>query len=311
MANSIGSTSKVTFQRRGWVNVILMIVLVAVCIFVVCPEADAAPGGQFVKQALKSKYGRIGGIIVGGLMLIAFVLFLPLILYVQYKEWAGIRKTKSDLARLAMKYNRFEWTALRAQIKQTVTDVAKVWASGDLSSVCSSMTADYFNSQQELLQRWVDEGKQIVYRLEKIQRIEPLAVSVEDEETHSWIRVLVSVDCVDYMRDQHTREVIKGEIGTTSGFESVWVFVHQKKEWLLSGIEQGSTSLSWASEKNRIDTSYLDSIWSKRQKTSGTSKVPTRTGAKSQTASSDLETDQPTAKPKQRLVRKPSSDEDQ
>ena len=311
MANSISSSAEITSRRHRWVKLILMIVLVAVCIFIICPEADAAPGGQFVKQALKSKYGRIGGLIVGGLMLIAFILFLPLILYVQYKEWAGIRKTKSDLAKLAMKYNWFEWTALREQIKQTVRDIAKVWASGDLSSVSSSMTEDYFNSQQELLRRWVDEGKQIVYRLEKIQRIEPLAVSVEDEETHSWIRVLVTVDCVDYMRDEHTREVIKGDIGTTSGFESVWVFVHQKKEWLLSGIEQGSTSLSWASEKNRIDTSYLDSIWSKRQKTSGTVKAPARTGAKSQTASRDLKTDQPTAQPKQRLIRKPSRDEDE
>ena len=311
MANPIGTSTETTFRRRGWVKLILMIVLVAVCIFVVCPEADAAPGGQFVKQALKSKFGRIGGIIVGGLMLIACILLFPLILYVQYKEAAGIRKTNNDLAVLAEKYNWFEWTTLRTRVKQAVKEIANVWATGDLSSVSSFMTSDYFASQQELLRRWLDEGKQIVYRVEKIQRIEPLAVSVEDEETHSWIRVLVKVDCVDYMRDRHTLEVIKGEVGTTTGFESVWVFVYQNGEWLLSGIEEGSTSFAWAKEKNRIDTSYLDSVWNKKQKVGNAAKASARTGTKSQAASRDSKTNQPIAQPKQRLIPKPTRDEDQ
>ncbi len=311
MANSISSSADASFRCRGWVKLVLMLVLIAVCIFVICPEADAAPGGQFVKQALKSKFGRIGGIIVGGLMLIACILLSPLILYVHYKKSAGIRKTKGDLAVLAEKYNWFEWTALRTRIKKVVRDIAKVWDSGDLSSVSSCMTSDYFASQQELLQRWLDEGKQIVYRLEKIQHIEPLAVSVEDEETHSWIRVLVTVDCVDYMRDRHTLEVIKGEVGMTTGFRSVWVFVYQNREWLLAGIEEGSTTLSWASAKNRIDTSYLDSVWNKKQKVGSAAKGAARTGTKSQAASRDSKTDQPTAQPKQRLIPKPTRDEDQ
>ena len=311
MSNSIGSSVETSSHRRGWINLTLLIVLVAVCFFACCPEAEAAPGGQFVKQMLSSKYGRIGGIIVGGLLFVAFILLLPLILYVKYKESAGIRKTKRDLAALADKYDWFEWTAIRARIKQAVRGIAKVWASGDLSSVSSFMTADYFSSQRELLTRWLDEGKQIVYRLEKIQRIEPLAVSVEDAETHSWIRVLVTVDCIDYVRDQYTHEVVKGDVGTTSGFESVWLFVHQNGEWLLNGIEQGSTSLTWASEKNRVDTSYLDNVWSKRQTTGGSARVSTRVGAKSQSAARDSKTNQPTAQPTQRLVPKPSRDEDE
>ena len=226
-------------------------------------------------------------------MLIACILLLPLILYVQYKEAAGFRKTKYDLAVLAEKYNWFEWTTLRTRVKQAVKEIANVWATGDLSSVSSFMTSDYFASQQELLRRWLDEGKQIVYRVEKIQRIEPLAVSV------------------DYMRDRHTLEVIKGEVGTTTGFESVWVFVDQNGEWLLSGIEEGSTSFAWAKEKNRIDTSYLDSVWNKKQKVGNAAKASARTGTKSQAASRDSKTNQPIAQPKQRLIPKPTRDEDQ
>ena len=138
-----------------------------------------------------------------------------------------------------------------------------------------------------------------------------VGVSVEDEETHSWIRVLVTVDCVDYMRDRHTLEVIKGEVGTTTGFRSVWVFVYQNQEWLLAGIEEGSTTLSWASAKNRIDTSYLDSVWNKKQKVGSAAKAPARKGTKSQAASRDSKTNQPTAQPKQRLIPKPTRDEDQ
>ncbi|MBS0206484.1 MAG: hypothetical protein JSS49_26650 [Planctomycetes bacterium] len=311
MYNPIRATAMMNLRRAAWVKPALVAGLVAICFFAFCLEADAAPGGQFVKQALSSKYGRIGALIVGCLLLLLVILLLPLFLYAMYAESSGIRKTKADLAVLAAKYRWFDWLGIRDRVNKAVRDIASVWATGNLSSVAPLMTPDYFASQQALLERWVDEGKQIVYRLEKVRRIEPLAVSVESAEAYSWIRVLVSVDCVDYMRDRHTMEVVKGDVDVSRGFESVWCFVYQDRQWLLNGIEEGSTSLTWATTKNSVDTSYIDSGRDpQRQQVREQDEIPARATRGSQSASLDATPDQPAATPKQRFVGKPANDDE-
>ncbi len=310
MFNLIRAVAKIDGRRAAWVNPLIMAGLVAICFFAFSLEADAGPGGQFVKQALKSRFGKIGAIIVGCLFLGLIILLLPLLIYATYAKSSGIRKTKADLAVLATKYRWFDWLAIRDRVDQAVRDIASVWATGNLSSVAPLMTPEYFGTQQASLERWVDEGKQIVYRLEKVRKIEPLAVAVESAEAYSWVRVLVSVDCVDYMRDQHTMEICKGEIDVTKGFESVWCFVYRDRQWLLNGIEEGSTSLTWATTKNSVDTSYLESVRAPERKVRDQDEMPARTKGKSQSASFDTPTDEPAAKPKQRLVRKPADDDE-
>lgn len=293
-----------------WVNALLFVALIGVCLFAFCNEADAGPGGQFVKQALSTKFGRIGGMVVGGLLLLATLILLPLIIYVKIREVAGIRRTKADLAHLASKFSWFEWLTIRDRIQQAVKEIGKVWASGDLSPAAKYMTAAYCSSQQELLDRWKDEGKDVVYRVEKVRKIEPLAVRVEDEETYSLIRALVVVDCVDYMRDQYTKEVVKGDVNKSSGFESVWCFVYQGQEWLLNGIEEGSTSMAWATTKNHVDTSFLDYARAKQRQTErAPAETPRKVSPKSQAAAGDAAANPAAAKKEQRLVRKPADDE--
>lgn len=310
MFNLIRAMAKIDGRRGAWVKPLFMTGLVSICFFAFSLEANAGPGGQFVKQALKSRFGQIGAIIVGCLFLGLVILLLPLIMYAKYAESRGIRKTKADLTTLASQYRWFDWLGIRDRVNQAVRDIAGVWATGDLSSVAPLMTPEYFGTQQASLQRWVDEGKQIVYRLEKIRKIEPLAVSVESAEAYSWVRVLVTVDCVDYMRDTHTMEICKGEVDTTKGFESVWCFVYRDRQWLLNGIEEGSTSLTWATTTNSIDTSYLDSGRGPQRQVREQDEMPVRSKGKSQSASFDTPADQPAAKPKQRLVRKPADDDE-
>lgn len=310
MFNLIRAVAKIDGRRAEWVRPLFVAGLASICFFAFSLEADAGPGGQFVKQALKSRFGQIGALIVGSLLLVLVILLLPLFIYAKYAESSGIRKTKADLAVLAAKYRWFDWLGIRDRVNKAVRDIASVWATGDLSSVAPLMTPDYFGTQQASLQRWIDEGKQIVYRLEKVRKIEPLAVSVESAEAYSWVRVLVTVDCVDYMRDTHTMEICKGEIDTTKGFESVWCFVYRDGQWLLNGIEEGSTSLTWATTKNSIDTSYLDSVRGPQRQVREQDEMPARTKGKSQAASFDTPTDEPAATPKQRLVRKPAEDDE-
>lgn len=292
-----------------WVRFVLLVCLVGMCLFVFCQEADAGIGGQFARKALSTKFGRIGGLVVGGLMLLAAIILLPLILYVKLREWSGIRKTKRDLETLSARFPWFAWPEIQGRIKKAVKEIAKVWSAGDLSSVSSYMTPEYLASQQDLLDRWKDEGKDVTYRLEKIRKVVPLAVRVEDEESYSWIRALVVVDCVDYLRDGATKEVVKGEVGVTHGFESIWCFVYRHEEWLLNGIEEGSSSLAWASSRNHIDTSYLEYARAKqRQKPRGAEEAPAR--VPSQTAARNPAANPTAAQKEQRLVRKPTRDED-
>lgn len=310
MFKLIGEIAEIHVRRTGWVKPFVVAGLVSIFFFALSLEADAAPGGQFVKQALSTKYGKIGAVIVGCLLLGLVILLLPLFIYALYAESSGIRKTKADLAVLAAKYRWFDWLGIRDRVNKAVRDIAGVWATGNLSSVAPLMTPEYFGTQQASLQRWIDEGKQIVYRLEKVRKIEPLAVSVESAESYSWIRVLVSVDCVDYMRDELTKEICKGEIDVTKGFESVWCFVYRDRQWLLNGIEEGSTSLTWATTKNSIDTSYLETVGKPQRQVREQDEMPARAKGKSQSASFDTPTDEPAAQPKQRLVRKPADDDE-
>src|ERR1700749_3973493 len=96
-------------RRAAWSKPLLLMSLMAICLFTFCQEAEAGPGGQFAKQLFSSKFGRIGGLIVGGLLLILVVLLSPLFIYVWYAKKSGIRKTKEDLTYLASKYRWFDW----------------------------------------------------------------------------------------------------------------------------------------------------------------------------------------------------------
>jgi hypothetical protein len=285
----------------------VLTVLVVYCFFVSCSEANAGPGGQFVKLLFGTKLGWI----LGGLLLLASILLAPLLIYAELALAAGIRRTKKDLARLAQKYPWFEWPTIRKRVEAAVRRIGSVWASGDLTSAAAFMTEDYFTSQQELLSRWIDEGKFIVYRLDKVRKIEPLAVEVEDAENYSTIRVLVTVDCLDYMRYRNSSEVVKGKAEPERGFNSIWCLIHHDGQWLLNGIEDGAQSLVWATEKNLVDTKFLDSVLVRQPQPD---RVPADFAgsdrSRSQSAPFDSPADQPAAQSKDRLVRKPTDDQD-
>ena len=218
-----------------------------VLLLLAVPEtAWAGPGGVFVKAAAKSIWGKIAlGVLA--------VIFMPLILYVVIGERIGIYRSRKALGELAKTRPEFDWTGVREQASEAITDIYAVWESGDLSSVQHHMTRQFYASQQELLERWRDEGKRNVIDLHKISRLSPLFVRTETAESYSTLALLLDATVVDYLEDTATRKVLKGKKSRDSSFQAVWVFAHVNGRWRVARIEEGNTSFGFAKLKNEID----------------------------------------------------------
>lgn len=212
--------------------------------------AWAGPGGEIVELAFKTWWGRI-------IVLVLAVVLLPLILYVFVRQALGVRSTKKDLARLAEQWDYFAWPRIHSRVKAGMETLYGEWSTGKLEASAEFMTAPYHASQQDLLDRWAEEGKRNVTELRKIGKIRPLGVHVESEESMSVVPVLITVDLVDYLEDVSTGKILKGKKKVQDDHEVIWLMVHDDGEWLLHAIEDGADSLAYASAKNTTGTAFL------------------------------------------------------
>lgn len=274
----------------------------ALLVLLLCPtDAFAGPGGEIVEWVFKSKVGRIvGGIILG----ILFIVLLPLVIYVWLRERAGIRRTTRDLEALARRFPAFAWPAIERRIREVVPKLYAAWNEADLSPVQDLFTAEYYSSQQDILDRWSEEGKRNVTKLEKIEKIAPLHVNVETEQAYSTLYVLVRVSLLDYLEEVSTRKLIKGKRKVKEDHDTIWVLLLHGDEWLLHAVESGDMSLAMATEKNTVDTSYLDRMAAVRR-----SAAPRRRAA-SELAPVDPAADVPAAETEEPVVDVESRDDD-
>ncbi len=242
-------------RPTGLTTIVLLAILVALVglTLVFAPEAAAGVGGIFVKAVRTSFW-------LQALLAIAVVILLPLILYVLVREGLAVRRTKQDMAALTVKYPYFDWPLLEARIQDSVVDIYHVWGTGDLSPVAEYMTPDYLESQQDMLDRWKEEGKRNVVTLHSRAKVKPLTVDVGDDEDLPAVWVMVVVDLVDYMEETATGRVLKGKKKKKKDFEAVWMFAYDGEAWRLGSIEDGMNSLEVASRKNQVDTSFLDRV---------------------------------------------------
>jgi hypothetical protein len=227
----------------------LLLAAVVVLLLLVMPEtAWAGPGGAFAKAAAKTVWGKIALGVLG-------VIFLPLILYVFIGEWIGINRTKKALIELAKVRPEFDWQLVSEQAKAAITDVYAVWESGDLEPVEHHLLPQYYSSQQQLLERWQEEGKRNVIDLHKISGLKPLFVRTETDESYAMIAVLLNATVIDYLEDTKTRKLLKGKKHRDPSFQAVWVFAYMNERWRVARIEEGNTSFGFAKLKNEIDFS--------------------------------------------------------
>ena len=230
-----------------------MLLVAAVFSLLATLDADAAwagPGGVFVKAAAKSTVGQILFGILG-------LIFLPLILYVFAGQALGIRRTRRELAKLAKARPEFAWEELETEARTAVEEVYAAWKHDDLAEAEQWMAPEYFASQQALLERWRAEGKLNVLNLRRLAKLQPLFVKTETPAAYSLVAILIQAHVVDYLEDKATGKVLKGSTSVDPSFEAVWLFTHREGRWLVTRIEEGRTSFSFAKLKNEIDPRYL------------------------------------------------------
>lgn len=212
-------------------------------------EALAGPGGEIVEAVFKSRWGRI-------IALILAIIFLPLIIYVVVKEKLAVRRTKRDLEELAKEWPIFSWEHISGRVRNTAEALYRSWSSGDISPAEPYLTRDYFESQQDILDRWTDEGRSNVTKVRKFGRTRPLSVRTPDRSSFAVVCVGINMQIQDYMIEVESGKVTKGNKSWKEK-EMIFVMMHDEGEWLLHSIQGENDSLDIASEKNLTDTTYL------------------------------------------------------
>ncbi len=240
-----------SMSRCQFISALMILGLVA-CVLVLAPgEAHAAAGGVFLKAAVKTWWGK-------ALLAILGVVLFPLIAYYSWQDWRSRRRNLRDLNELAAKYPNFAWPDIEDRARRCFKAVYEKWTEGDLSPARGFLTDDYLQSQQDMLDRWRDEGKRNVVKLESKPKLRALQVEVEDAGAPSMVSILITVGLVDYLEDIADGKVHKGRKRVKSGHESIWNFVYEAGEWRLNAIEDGSDHFTVMDRKNRLDTTYLD-----------------------------------------------------
>lgn len=236
----------------GWFDsrtIVLLLVCVVVAIVIVPEALFAGPGGEIVEAVFKTTWGRI-------ILLVLVIVLGPVIAYVMVREAIEVRRTRRDLAQLAERWPYFEWEVIEERVEQAVKLLYRLWNTGDISGAAGYLDPECLQSQQDILDRWRDEGKRNVCRLVKLKKVRPLWVSVEDEGSYSIVVVEIDMALIDYLEVVESGKRLKGK-NEDRGSSAIWVMGYDGEEWRLLSIEADDESLVYATKKNRTSTGFL------------------------------------------------------
>jgi hypothetical protein len=229
------------FMKRSILFITFLIIIVAVAFM---PEtAWAAPGGKIVSGLFKTPWGRV-------LLGVLTVIFAPLIIYVVIKEWRAEKVALAHLRRLATIDPSFDWMPLKERVTGCYQRVHSAWNVQDMSQASEWMTSWYWQNQQLAhLNQWEKDGLVNHCRVKSINRVRPLFVKYQAGENGtsegSRLVVAISAKMEDYLAERATGKVVEGNKGFADT-EHVWTFVLQQGKWVVSNIEAGSMSLTYA-----------------------------------------------------------------
>ncbi len=221
---------------------IVMVVFIVATLCIIVEPAFAGPGGKIASAAFETFWGRV---ILGILTL----LFLPLILYVLFREKLSERRTLKDLRFMAAYDAKFDWLKLQERAKDCFYRVHSGWEKEHLPDVSEWMTDWYWQNQQLVhLDKWKKEGLQNICDVKKITHIKPLLfVHRNQGEEHEDSMVVISIEAKmkDYLQDRQSGKVVEGS-KRYKEVETIWSFTMENGQWKVSDIEEGSMSLAYA-----------------------------------------------------------------
>lgn len=231
-------------SKRVWQNLVI-----ALLMGFSCPQwALAAPGGQIALSLFKTLGGKA--------LIIGFgVVLLPIGFYIYFKEYQAEKRTLQDLARLAQIDPRFNWTAIKARITACFESVHKAWQQEDLTLANDYMTFWYRQNQQiTTLNQWQKEGLINHCQMQELINIRPIYLRYQhndDQYNNSSLVAIITADIEDYLAERDTGKIVEGSKGF-SAVDKVWTFIIQDGQWVVSNIEDGDVSLTYARLANEV-----------------------------------------------------------
>lgn len=228
-----------------WFVVAVVVVLVAL----VPGAAWAGPGGKIASAFFKTWWGQLIGAILA-------IVLLPLILYVTVRERIEVARTLRDLRTLAARDRRFDWMPLHERVTECFMRVHGAWSREDMALASQWMTSWYWQNQQLAhLDRWERDGLVNQCTVKSMGAIRPLLVlwRSDDAIAGNGSRVVVSITAKmeDYLQERATGRIVEGAKGFDDE-ETVWTFVLEHGQWVVSNIEEGSLSLAYATMVNEL-----------------------------------------------------------
>ncbi|MFT5778379.1 MAG: hypothetical protein ACI837_001335 [Crocinitomicaceae bacterium] len=226
---------------------ILALTLLVVIVLIIVEPAFAGPGGYVAKGLFKTWWGKI-------LLFALLLIFLPLILYIKFREHIAVRKNTKSLSKLGLVNKDFSWLNLEKNVRNVYSRVHVAWEDENMENVSRYVSSWYWQNQQlVVLDKWKDENLKNICRLQEIGKIKPLHLEITDHEALEGSRIAFSItgNIEDFLVERTTGKIVYGRRGYQEE-EKIWILEYTDGQWLLDDIREGNLSLAFAKMSNSI-----------------------------------------------------------
>lgn len=215
---------------------VLLLAVVAV------EPAAASPGGFIAKAMFQSFWGKLA--------LAALTLFfLPLIMWVLFREKRAERRARKDLRFMAAHTTAFDWILIKERVTDCFHRIHGAWRHEDVSTAAEWMTDWYWQNQQLMyLDRWRSEGLVNICNVNRVSEVRPLLFvhrnhSAEHED--SSLVIAITANMQDYLLERNSRKIVEGN-KRYKNVETIWTFRLQQGQWKVANIEESHMSITYA-----------------------------------------------------------------
>lgn len=227
-------------------HLIILVLVLALVLFDIDPMY-AGPGGTVVKAIFKTWWGKV-------LLSILGIIFLPLTIYVYFREYFAVKNCKKQLLELGKRNKDFSWLNLDKNVRNIFNRVYIAWNNQDLEEASSYISHWYWQNQQLVhLDEWKKENLRNVCKVDGIKSVKPLYLEISEQENLEGSRIafLITANIMDYLKSNDTHKIVQGS-NKYDDEEKIWVMEYTDGQWVLDDIQDGQLSLAFAKTKNII-----------------------------------------------------------
>jgi len=190
--------------------------------------------------------GGSGGSGSGGIftLLLGFVLAPFLLIYsviVSFLLYKKKKKASRLLDKIEITDPIWNHRNMRARIEKIFFEVQNAWSERNQDLAKESMSSRIYHKHKTQTDQMIKNGKK--NQLESINLIEASIISVADfkDDSKDAFSAHIKGKMIDYIIDEKTQEVIKGDNTKYESFTEIWHFIREGNKWVLDEIDQTAT----------------------------------------------------------------------